>query len=74
MNKLAKLGMEGDEEKVRKALTEFKGVGRKVADCIALFSLNCKGVVPIDTHMLKWAIKVFKLKRDISLTDKVYYE
>lgn len=55
-------------------LREFKGVGRKVADCIVLFSLNCRNIVPIDTHMLKWAVKLFKVKKDVALTDTTYYE
>ena len=27
------------------------GVGRKVADCVALFSLDKHDVVPVDTHV-----------------------
>ena len=33
-------------------LVRFSGIGRKVADCIALFSLNKLHVVPMDTHMI----------------------
>ena len=42
-------GLPHDE--VRKALTSLKGVGNKVADCIALFSLDCSGSIPVDTHV-----------------------
>lgn len=35
-------------------LCALSGVGRKVADCVRLFGLDCRDVVPIDTHM--WAI------------------
>jgi len=35
----------------RKELTELHGVGNKVADCIALFSLDKADCVPVDTHV-----------------------
>lgn len=38
-------------EQVREELTAIKGVGLKVADCVALFSLDRGEVVPVDTHM-----------------------
>jgi N-glycosylase/DNA lyase len=45
-------GLRGqDLEKVNKELTSLMGVGNKVADCIALFSLDCTGTVPVDTHV-----------------------
>lgn len=39
---------------VQKELTELMGVGRKVADCIALFSLDKLDIIPVDTHV--WQI------------------
>ena len=45
------LRSEGDHDVIRKELVELKGVGRKVADCISLFSLDCPGLVPVDTHV-----------------------
>jgi N-glycosylase/DNA lyase len=36
-------------------LLNFVGVGRKVADCVALFSLDKYDVVPIDTHVYQIA-------------------
>lgn len=48
----------------RKELTKLKGIGRKVADCICLFSMDCHQVVPIDTH-------VFQLSKDLGfISDK----
>jgi N-glycosylase/DNA lyase len=38
-----------DYEAAREALTEFVGVGPKVADCILLFSLGYHEAVPLDT-------------------------
>jgi len=35
----------------RNVLFEFKGVGRKVADCVGLLSLNCASFIPVDTHV-----------------------
>ena len=43
--------------KARTALLEFIGVGRKVADCVLLFGLGFKGIVPIDTHVFQIAIR-----------------
>ena len=40
-------------EDARSALTEFVGVGEKVADCILLFSLGFLEAVPLDTWIRK---------------------
>jgi len=40
--------------RVQRALLALPGVGPKVADCVALFSLDQAGAVPVDTHV--WAI------------------
>lgn len=40
---------------VRQQLTTLKGIGNKVADCIALFSLDCAGTTPVDTHVFQIA-------------------
>eukprot|EP00742_Colponemidia_sp_Colp-10_P025813 GILJ01031394.1.p1 GENE.GILJ01031394.1~~GILJ01031394.1.p1 ORF type:complete len:269 (-),score=40.62 GILJ01031394.1:19-825(-) len=47
-------------EEKRKILTSFCGVGRKVADCVLLFSLGERTLVPIDTHMAQLAMLYFK--------------
>ena len=36
---------------VRSELITLKGVGRKVADCVALFSMDCPETIPVDTHV-----------------------
>ena len=40
-----------DYETINTELTSLMGIGKKVADCIALFSLDCKGAIPVDTHV-----------------------
>lgn len=35
----------------QEALVSLPGVGRKVADCVALFSLDQMGAVPVDVHV-----------------------
>ncbi len=56
------------------ALMHFPGVGRKVADCVALFSLGMSDCVPVDTHV--WTIAVRELDASLgsaaSLTPAVY--
>merc|ERR1740130_1842987 len=52
----------------------FHGVGRKVADCVALFSLDVTNALPVDTHV--WRIACRDYDRDLqsakSLTPTVY--
>lgn len=52
----------------RSALLRLPGVGRKVADCVLLFSLSHSALVPVDTHMAQIAaeflIPVVKGKRE----------
>ena len=47
---------------VREALTQLKGVGRKVADCIRLFSLDADEISPVDTHVFQLAQKMHIIK------------
>ena len=44
-------------EEVREKLISLKGVGRKVADCVALFSMDCPETIPVDTHVFQIAQK-----------------
>jgi N-glycosylase/DNA lyase len=41
-------------------MVRYIGVGRKVADCVALFSLDQLGVVPVDTHVLQIAARDYR--------------
>ncbi|KAE9008119.1 hypothetical protein PR002_g16002 [Phytophthora rubi] len=47
-------------------LMVFAGVGRKVADCVALFSLEKLEAIPVDTHV--WQIACREM--DASLSDR----
>jgi N-glycosylase/DNA lyase len=40
-----------DPIEVQERLLVFTGVGRKVADCVALFSLRQADAIPVDTHV-----------------------
>lgn len=39
-----------DAETVQEELIKFRGIGRKVADCVALFSLDQTEAIPVDVH------------------------
>jgi N-glycosylase/DNA lyase len=54
---LASLRDEPSYPAVAAALTELPGVGPKVAACAALFSLDARGAVPVDTHVWQLAVK-----------------
>lgn len=54
-------------------LTEIKGCGQKIADCIALFAYGHDQAVPIDTHIWKLAKSGFAPELNgLSLTSKTY--
>lgn len=55
-----------DDSNHQEQLMVFTGVGRKVADCVALFSLEKLDAIPVDTHVWQIACREF----DPSLTDK----
>lgn len=52
-------------------LLDFRGVGPKVADCVALFSLDATGAIPVDTHVWRLARRDFGVQ-DVSLTKGAY--
>ena len=61
---------------IRESLMAFDGVGPKVADCVALFSLDATETVPVDTHVWSIACRDFDtdgtLKAAKSVTPKIY--
>ena len=64
-----------DEKEVRVNLIQLKGVGRKVADCTALFSMDCPQVIPVDTHVFQIAQRfgfIKKSSQKSSLNDKMH--
>jgi N-glycosylase/DNA lyase len=46
-----------DPLQVQRLLCEFCGVGLKVADCVALFSLQQDDAIPVDTHVWNIALR-----------------
>ncbi|KAH8081551.1 DNA glycosylase, partial [Filobasidium floriforme] len=75
---LRSLRYEDEEErgKWRTELIRLKGVGRKVADCIGLMSMDKPNVVPIDTHLQQIAARhpqfPSKLKHKSTSSEPVY--
>lgn len=56
-------------------LLGFKGVGRKLADCMALFGLDHTEAVPIDTHIWQAAVRLyFPHWENTALTERKYEE
>jgi len=53
----------------KQELLQLPGVGAKVADCIALMSMDKHEVIPIDTHMVSIATKRYNFQ---GLTRKSY--
>ncbi|GAA5863787.1 hypothetical protein JCM1840_005766 [Sporobolomyces johnsonii] len=64
----------GGIAEAREKLLEFKGVGRKVADCVLLFGLGWSETVPVDTHVFQIAIRdyAFPSTRIASLTPALH--
>ncbi|KAM6501167.1 DNA glycosylase [Amanita muscaria] len=65
-------------QEARDELLKFHGVGRKVADCALLMSLDKKEVVPIDTHVYQLAVKYYGVKAPskgkATMSNKIYDE
>ncbi|KAJ0399383.1 hypothetical protein ATCC90586_009175 [Pythium insidiosum] len=62
------------DDQYAEKLMVFAGVGRKVADCIGLFSLDKLHAIPVDTHVWQIACREFdaSLKTKKSITPTVY--
>ena len=60
-------------DEARQELTSLRGVGPKVASCVALFSLDKYGAIPVDTHVWDLAVNYYKpeLREAKSLTPRV---
>ncbi|TBU65585.1 DNA glycosylase [Dichomitus squalens] len=66
-----------DTPEARAELLKFMGVGRKVADCILLMSLDKREVIPVDTHVQQIAIKHYGFRgptKSGTMSPKVYEE
>lgn len=60
---------------LHRELLGFKGVGRKLADCMALFGLGHTEAVPIDTHIWQAAVRLyFPQWENTALTERKYEE
>ncbi|KIP09076.1 hypothetical protein PHLGIDRAFT_68089 [Phlebiopsis gigantea 11061_1 CR5-6] len=62
-------------EEARAELVKLMGVGRKVADCVLLMSLDKREVVPVDTHVHDIAKKHYGLsggKAKANMTPQLY--
>lgn len=54
-------------------MTEVRGIGPKIADCVALFALGKDEAVPVDTHVRQLAVEHYLPDlRAKSLTDNAY--
>lgn len=70
---LLSLRGEDDPENVIRSLLQFDGVGRKVASCVALMSLDVLSAVPVDTHVWKFTKRYYLPKLKLkSLTDVLH--
>lgn len=57
----------------RAQLLELRGVGAKIADCVCLFSLDKYEAVPVDTHVMQLARRLFLPELTTkSITDAAY--
>ncbi|KAI1794586.1 DNA glycosylase [Ganoderma leucocontextum] len=66
-----------DTAAARTELLKFMGVGRKVADCILLMSLDKKEVIPVDTHVQQIATKYYGFRgptKKGTMSPKLYEE
>lgn len=63
-----------NRKEVQAALCRLPGVGPKVADCVALFSLDQPHIVPVDTHVWRIATRDYapELKGSTSLSPPAY--
>ena len=64
-----------DYNEVHAKLRELKGIGPKLADCIALFALHHTEAIPIDTHIWQAYTRLYRPDwKDMAITDSRYRE
>lgn len=61
-----KLGDYNNQENIRNWLMSFPGIGPKVADCILVYSLGYKDVIPLDV----WMQKIFQERYELPYSYK----
>lgn len=62
-------------ERSRDELVAFQGVGRKIADCVLLFSLDKHNACPVDTHVRQMAVMYYLPEfKQKTLTPAVYQQ
>lgn len=65
-------------QEAKKELMRLPGVGRKVADCICLFSLDQQSAIPVDTHVYQIAarhyLKHLTVSKKANISEKTYNE
>lgn len=62
---------------MQEELIKFSGIGRKVADCVALFSLDQNNAIPVDVHVQHIASRDYDptvLDGAKSLTPTIYHK
>jgi len=72
---LYSLRCSNDADAVQDDLIQFSGIGRKVADCVALFSLDQTEAIPVDVHVQHIASRDYDptvLGQAKSLTPTIY--
>ncbi|EER18320.1 8-oxoguanine DNA glycosylase, putative [Perkinsus marinus ATCC 50983] len=76
LGKLQALDAFTREEECREFLTSFVGVGRKVADCVALFSMRGRQIIPCDVHVIRLAYRHYmgSKKPPTTVTNAVHEE
>ncbi|KAF4691684.1 8-oxoguanine glycosylase ogg1 [Perkinsus olseni] len=76
LEKLRALDAFKQETECREFLTSFMGVGRKVADCVALFSMRGRQIIPCDVHVIRLAYRHYmgSKKPPTAVTEAVHEE
>jgi N-glycosylase/DNA lyase len=71
-DKFMSLTDESDPIIARQFLLRLQGVGRKVSDCVMLYSLGFSEIAPVDTHMFQIAERMFgKIKKNNGMHDVI---